>query len=870
MTLTFLSPTCRSHGTSRGLRPQFSGRFTLLALAISQLFGASVYAQTASGPASGAASKGAATASIVITGQRASLRNALAAQQQADHIVSVISSDDIGQLPDKNAAEALARLPGIAVQRDQGEGRYVVVRGLGPDYNAVTINGALVPSPEASRRAVALDVLPAGLIRTLEVSKTLTPERDANSLGGTVEVKTLSAFDLPGQTLHAATGASFDENRGTTNPSFSVLWANRLLGDTVGVAAGISIEKRKFASDNVETGGAWKDGRVGGIEFRDYLPERERKAFALNLDFRPSKVNRYYLRSFVSQFSDDEVRDRLSLSNFGQAIAEGQQTSARAERRLRARKYAQDIQSLVLGSEHQWQDWQLFLALGSSRANEDTPESINDARFRGSSNFSGVGFSNTERPSLQGPASLSDALNYNLQGITLQARRSSDKEQHLRWDLSRKLQIGELDSEFKFGSKWSRRDKQNDTEQWAYNSSKASSANYWGAGPVSMSNFTQAKLDYPFANLGLGIDPKLIRARVASLDRAGARLVTESALNDYQMSEDINAAYLQASSNIGKWQVLLGTRYEHTAFAANGSQVSGGKLSALMKKRDYANWLPSVHLRYDLGQHTSIRAAWTNSLVRANFSQLAPGVNLVSNSEAVIGNPDLQPLKSRNLDLGVEHMLGNDGAVSAYLFSKDIKNFTYTTDLAGTGAWANYTSAVSYANGDRAKVQGIELAYNHALRHLPAPWHGLLIGANLSFTHSSASISRYDKASKSQLARNIMMPGQAKQMANLMLGYESGPKERLFSARLALNYKSAYLLEVGSDIMNAAQDRYVAPQKQLDLSLSYQFHPRWQIVFEASNLNNEKYYVYQGSKPYNAQFEQYGRSFAINLKASIF
>ena len=146
--------------------------------------------------------------SVVISGQRSSLRNAIAAQEQADNIVSVISSDDIGGLPDKNAAEALARLPGVSVQRDQGEGRYVSVRGLGPDLNSVTINGALVPSPESGRRAVALDVLPAGLIRSLAVNKTLTPDQDANSLGGTVEVKTLSAFDLPGKLLSATVGAN--------------------------------------------------------------------------------------------------------------------------------------------------------------------------------------------------------------------------------------------------------------------------------------------------------------------------------------------------------------------------------------------------------------------------------------------------------------------------------------------------------------------------------------------------------------------------------------------------------------------------------------------------------------------------------------
>ena len=151
-------------------------RLTALSLAIMAVFSGPSHAQAQD-------ADGLPAATVVVSGQRASLRNAIAAQEKADNIISVISSDDIGGLPDKNAAEALARLPGVSVQRDQGEGRYITVRGLGPDLNAVTINGALVPSPEAGRRAVALDILPAGLIRTLEVSKTLLPENGCQFAG---------------------------------------------------------------------------------------------------------------------------------------------------------------------------------------------------------------------------------------------------------------------------------------------------------------------------------------------------------------------------------------------------------------------------------------------------------------------------------------------------------------------------------------------------------------------------------------------------------------------------------------------------------------------------------------------------------------
>jgi outer membrane receptor protein involved in Fe transport len=120
-------------------------------------------------------------------------------------------------------------------------------------------------------------------------------------------------------------------------------------------------------------------------------------------------------------------------------------------------------------------------------------------------------------------------------------------------------------------------------------------------------------------------------------------------------------------------------------------------------------------------------------------------------------------------------VLGNDGAMSAYGFYKDIKNFTYTTNLAGTGQWANYTTATSYANGDTAKVKGIELAYMQPLRMLPAPFNKFLVGVNGTLSTSSAQIGRYDKASNKQMNRDIRLPGQSNQVMNLMLGYETDP-----------------------------------------------------------------------------------------------
>ena len=807
-------------------------------------------------------------ASVIVTGQRASLARAIAVQEQADHIVSVVSSDDIGHLPDKNAAEALARAPGVSVQRDQGEGRYVVVRGLDADYNSVTINGALVPSPEATRRAVALDVLPAGLVRSLEVSKSLTPEQDANSLGGSIEVKTLSAFDLPGSLLSAGTAVSRDSNTGQNSPSANVLWAQRFLDGKLGIAAGVSGEKRKFGSDNVETGGAWDGQRLSGFELRDYLPQRERRAAAVNVDYRPHAATSAALRGFVSRFSDDEVRDRLTVSNFGgDDVAEGDTDSARVERRLRQRKYTQEIRSLTGSLDHRFGDaWRLHLEAAHSRATDDTPDAISDARFRGEDDFEGIGFTNGRKPRLIAPAAVFDPASYGLHTLALERSHASDTTRQVRLDLQRDFELGDWGAALKFGAKATRRDKDNDTDAWEYGSDDPEDGDYFGAGPASMSAFVGPRqLDYKLGSIGHAIDPALVRARLAGLARDPARVADESALDDFAMAEDIDAAYLQASLRRGAWSLLAGVRAERTRFRAMGSQVSEDEITPRSASRSYTNWLPGMHLRYDIDRATSLRAAWSNSVVRANFSQLAPGISLDGEDEATIGNPELAPLRSHNLDLGLERVIGREGVVSAYVFNKEIRDFTYATNLAGSGAWADYSSAVSYANGGKARVRGIELAWQQPLRMLPAPWNGLLVGINGSLTQSRASI---DSAAEGgvRATRSIRMPGQSRRTGNAMVGYEAGP----FSARLALNYKSPYLLELGEDVLDAGQDRYVDSQKQLDFSMSWKLDKRWQLTFDASNLNNEKYYVYQGDKARNAQYEQYGRTYRIGLKASIF
>ena len=283
---------------------------------------------------------------------------------------------------------------------------------------------------------------------------------------------------------------------------------------------------------------------------------------------------------------------------------------------------------------------------------------------------------------------------------------------------------------------------------------------------------------------------------------------------------------------------------------------------------DFVIWLQHVMVhavpalwRLQLDGATALRAAWTNSVVRPSFGQLSPG--LVSDGEeAELGNPLLKPLRSRNVDLGIEQGLGangNAGAWSVYAFHKSIRDFVFQTDLAGSPGWQGYSAVHSFANGGAARVQGLELSWNQTLRQLPAPWNGLVLGANASLVRSRAEVGGYQDGSWQ--SRRIALPSQSDRTLNLSLGWEN----RDFSLRLALNHKSAYLLEV-ADLFDARKDQIVAAQQQVDLALRWNFRKAWQLGVEALNLANSPYAVHQRDSARNVQYERYGRAYKLGIK----
>ncbi|MEO0784736.1 MAG: carboxypeptidase regulatory-like domain-containing protein, partial [Pseudomonadota bacterium] len=189
---------------------------------------------------------------ILVVGSLAAQAGAINQQRAADSIISVIDSDGLGNFPDTTVADSLARVPGLSIVTDQGEGRYVSIRGINTDLIAASINGVRTPSPE-DRRGVLLDGVPSDLLDGIEVQKSLTPDVDADSLGGIINLKTISAFDRDGQFIRAKVEGRWNEITEEVSPKATLTYSN-VFNDNFGVAVSLNYQDLRIEAHNNEIG----------------------------------------------------------------------------------------------------------------------------------------------------------------------------------------------------------------------------------------------------------------------------------------------------------------------------------------------------------------------------------------------------------------------------------------------------------------------------------------------------------------------------------------------------------------------------------------------------------------------------------------
>ncbi|WP_226701931.1 TonB-dependent receptor [Microbulbifer elongatus] len=826
---------------------------------------------------------------IVVTAQAANARSDIERQRESNKVVAVQTSEAIGELPDANVTEALQRMAGVFIARDQGEGRFVGVRGIDPNLNASTINGMSLPAPETDSRAVALDVIPSDLLASLEVFKTLTPDMSADSIGGAIEIKSINALDYDGQTYKVSVENGYGELQGENSPKIAGTYTNKidLNGRTLGVAIAASHQQRNFGSENIETDGVWEeftalDGSVGitaaEIEERDYTVTRERTGLAANFDLEVTEGHQLYLHSLYSDFSDDEQRQRNSYkldeeNDDPDTVSSSAVTwsDAALEKELKDRFEEQEILSVVAGGAHDLNAWGVEYALGYSHAEESEPHRRDTTFVQEGLELGYTSAGKT--PKMYADGSAMDAANYELDELVIEDNFTDDEEVSFRIDIRRDIEVAGSPSELKFGLHERRREKTGDLNATVYDGF---------GGDFTLADFANSGIEYGLGTFGPGVNKgalnAFIDANLASFEIDETDTALDSA-RDYVMNEDISAIYVMNDIDFGRANLVYGVRYEATDFSAQGYRVaeSGEAIpgaeevaedvyvSSVEYENDYSNLFPSVNFKFDYSENIVLRAAYTESLSRPSFGALNPSPAAIEYDEGELevetGNPLLDPYEARNFDASFEYYADALGMFSVGAFYKQIDNFIVTADVASTADYSMYVGGLEVEeaeifqpiNGDKATLTGAELSWTRGFDN------GFLLRANATMTDSDANLGLGANAERSD---KISLPSQADLVANFIVGYERDA----LSLRLSTAYKGERLLEV--DLEDEAFDLYEDTHMQLDLSAKYRFENGMQVFFNAVNLTDEPFYA--NRRGYNGQYEEYGPSYVLGVTYSTF
>ena len=826
---------------------------------------------------------------VLVIGQQANLLSSIARQRASDTVDTVLTRDAIGQFPDQNVAEALRRAPGINVLNDQGEGRFVSVRGLDPNLNSASINGNRVLATGGDERAVALDVIPSELIESIEIKKSLTPDMDADTIGGSVEINTTSAFDRKKDLFSVSYEGSYNDLNGKTSPKGSIDFI-KLIGDNIGLSGGFSYYDREFATDNIEMDG-WSetdDGLVFAedVEYRDYDVRRERYGFTLGADFRATENTDLYVRGLYSKFDDTELRRRL-VFGMSEEPASGSDNTAtfdsadgriQVRRDLKDRREIQTIRTVSAGGKTVTGPWTLTYDAAYSEADQTEDGSTDPIRFQ--SRFQTPGalgvtfdFANLEKPRFDidfGEAGFSDPTNY---GLTLLERtteeRAKDKEASFKFDVAREFALANGTLEVKSGAKLRQRDKALAFKIDLYDGYD---------GDFSLADVLGSQT-YGLADLGALPDLSRVRAFIAVngfSDFELNQLDTDfaSTVEGYEAEETILAGYLMGRYQSGPLRVSGGVRLERTEVDATGSRAELIEEGALVGgvpldedtlfvtpasvSQEYTDVLPSLNIRYDVTDKIVARFGAFQSIIRPSFGKFAPRFIIEENDEnersGEFGNPDLDPYRASNFDATLEYYFSPEAVIQGGVFYKKIDDYIVDAEFEnGVFNGIQYDEAVIPINGESAEVRGFEFSYGQAFTMLPAPFDGLIANLNYTYTDAEGDV----------LGRTIPLPTSSEHTYNIVIGYDKGP----LSLRLSGAGRSSYLDELGGE---ADEDRYVEPHFQIDASAKYRFTQNFQIFGELVNINDATYTAYQTGPGRDRllQYEEYGWTAKFGFKAN--
>lgn len=806
--------------------------------------------------------------SVLVSPIRDSQRAAIDAKRMADNYVDVISADTIGRFPDQNLADALARVPGLAVERDQGQARYVNFRGAPFRYTALAIDGIQIPGAE-NGRVPRFDSFPAVITSRIEANKAITPAMPGEAIAGYINIDTFDPFAKEGFGLSMDVGSGQQQmgDGDIDTRSLRLSWS----GENIGVMVYGSKDSREQITDNREfditQDAASGDLIANDMEFRSYKVDRENEAYGGQLEYRfDDGLSRVFVSSLYSEFKDHEQRNQYAFDLAGGADAiggsvapgdTGYQPLVLVQRWLQDGEYSNSTDSQTLGMDLQLSDW--FLEARYNHTETENNMLLPIVLSAGGTVAADYDISDLEDPSLtlynrftQTPVDLAD-INYStFLGMPISSELLVESNQ-FKLDGTRELNFWGHDHKLQMGLLYDQR------ESSGYALSTVRSA--FPAG-IDIGSFdTGNTWDSDFSN-GIGgtyfDNAGLLAAWEAAIGGKVKGAPTDDQL--VNIDEDITSLYLMNTTEFNWGNVVYGVRVENTDYTSSGPDAN--------YSGSFTNVLPSVHMNYDVTDDQKLRLSFNTGISRPTYNEwrASASVNILNDSIGG-GNPALEEEKSWGMDASYEWYLGDSSLVAVGAYYRSIDKVIYDA-ISTIDAGLYYAPAagqqwdyIGTVNGKDGELQGVELnviAQASDVFSLDAdnPLGGFGFSGNVSVLDSEFETLEGEKFS---------LPGTSELVYNTSMYYEWDG----FSIRLNYQYRDDWMTATES----AGMAEYWGPQKRLDMSMRYAlpfdiYGAEVSLYLNANNLTDAVDVRYTGTLDTPNQVERYGRRYMAGVRVS--
>ncbi|KGE04686.1 TonB-dependent receptor [Pseudohaliea rubra] len=783
---------------------------------------------------------------VVATPIRDAQQAALDAKRVADNVVDVVSADTIGRFPDQNIADSLSRLPGVAVERDQGQARYLNLRGAPFRYTGIAFDGIDVPGAE-NGRIPRFDSFPATITSRIDANKAILPSMPGESVAGYINIQTFKPFDVEGLSLAVDLGMGEQDLGGgdVGRNSFRASWS----GEQFGVVGFYSNNLREQVTDNREFD-LERDGEgalvVNELDYRSYLVTREDTAYGGRVDYRGEGALRsLFLSTLYSEFIDEEdLTQYVFASAQPQAGVQANGVPMATSRFVRFGDYKNSTFTNTLGADFSAGGWDLEARLNYTET--EFSQRIPIALSVGAGNVGSYDLRDREDPLLDLAVPLAESAFAADIGLDL-GNRMDIEATKFKLDASRDLELFGRDSTVAVGMQYDRRE----SEGFIF------IVDFGGFPDLDIASFdTGVPWESNTTNSigGTYYDSKGVQeAWLASGLLAPQPNPSSDEL--VAIEEDIVAVYGMATTRFAWGNVVYGLRMEQTDYTSSG--LAGDQ--PLTVEDDFLNILPSLHVNVDLADDLKFRVSASSGVNRPTYNEWRAGA-IVSPTDQLVsgGNPFLDPEETIGVDLSLEWYYATASIVSVGAFHREIDNVIYqdVTTIDG-GRYLPSAAGESWrlsgaANGSDGKLSGLEanLMFS-ATDYLEGPLGGLGFSVNATFI---------DSEFEALDGRQLGLPGTSELIYNASLFYENFG----LSARINYQYRDEWISPIEDP------EEFWGEMERVDATIAYELPlelggARASVYANFNNLTDETDVRFAGNGTIN-QSESFGRHYLLGLR----